>query len=231
MDSRSYQSATVAAWCDRFHVCPDGRDLAAPCADLRTVWYKIDRPGWLLWMYAMEFLDDPSRWDESLVLLLKDAPLPPDVPHGDDLPIGWFNFTDIDAAACDRIRLAIPCLFLESSIIPPCRGVDGPVVVDPAKPQEPRTAKPEAPSQAPVHVNIEADKAGNVRGVTVGGRAFVPLDEARDTIDQQRDIIEAHRDDAHFWWRMARWTMYGAMAGIAVAGMLVFLVRREDAEQ
>lgn len=239
MDDRNYASPIVRDWCHRFHVCPEGRDLAMPCMDLATVWWKIDRPGWLLWFLAMGAFNDPSRWNESVANLYYTLPSDlyktlSSLDFPDSLPPGWVNCLEVDPQWCDRIRSAISCPFARPSVAADCShtinddGTVTPIGAGSKPVPTPVATTDPGPKAKPVAVHLEPGPDGRIRTVAVDGRAFVPADEATFTINRQRDVIECVRDENRQLGRLFRWSMFGLAIGAIVAMGLVWLVRWED---
>lgn len=228
LENIHFHSQSVADFCERFNADPDLAASICTAGGMRTAWWMIDRPAWLLWAYCMAVLDEPLSAGLQNTTLLAH----PSIAGGlvarmfpDDGIIGreWSSFEEVDGAACEFFRKRVPCPFAPESALPDC------VAVAP----EPEPAQPAAPAQpGPPRVgsvNLKTDPAtGTVNGIDVDGRAFVPLDEAAATIDRQRAVIHHGRTVAHHWRRAAIWTACAVTVLPVLVLAMVWLIRHED---
>jgi len=123
--------------------------VAAPCFDLRTMWYAADRPAWLLWLFNYAHRDAEGvaimpEWHDVCRQFNADATVEDKRGH-------WAS-----VEACDWLRARVACPFRSLEPVPPCDPVpDGDLDHD---------------------VIGTRDASGTV---TIDGRDYIPADEAQ----------------------------------------------------
>lgn len=240
MSNLIFASPVVEAWCDRYKVCSEGRALAAPCIDLATVWYKIDRPGWLLWFLGMEVIENPEFFlNRPLLWIMVSLPdsLTMDLYNCEHLPLSggvlpddWADYSKVDPLACDIMRRLVPCPFkMQARVIEAIENDDGTITPCTAATAPETAAKPIADAK-PKQIQVQIDQApnGNVRTALIDGRQFVPADEAVDALNQQKRVIHALNQEAKHTHRWFVWSIAAISIALLAVWGLVTLIKWED---
>jgi len=201
MDNLNYQSTIVKDWCERFHVCPEGRLLASSCADLRTVWWNIDRPAWLVWFYAMALIDDPkvclSPVPKIVGMLAQGDPMR-QLCNGNPWSVN--DVEHVDSVWCSTARELVDCPFGGETSIPGCTmNPDGSITID--EPAQPDVA-------------------------AVAGFDPYPREGV---IERQQAILGHVTERANFWRNAASFMVWGAYFGVLAGYLIARLVNRNRA--